>query len=61
MSSRKDQFSVTLPTQAIEMLEELVSIGLHGKTRGEVARKLILDRLEELIGKGIVSKTRAPP
>jgi Arc/MetJ-type ribon-helix-helix transcriptional regulator len=54
--ARKDQFSVTLPQQAIEMLEELVSLGLHGKTRAEVARKLILDRLEDMIGRGIVSK-----
>jgi hypothetical protein len=56
MTNRKDQFSITLPAQAIEMLEELVGLGLHGKTRAEVARKLILDRLEDMIGRGIVSK-----
>ena len=52
------QFSVTLPTRACEFLEELAGLGLHGVTRGEVARTLILSRLEELAGKGMITITR---
>jgi hypothetical protein len=43
---------------AIAMLEELVTIGLHGTSRAEVARTLILSRLEDLIGKDILSVKR---
>ena len=43
-----DQFSVTLPVKAIEMMEELIGSGLFGSSRGEVARNLILDRLKQL-------------
>lgn len=49
------QFSVTLPLRAAEMLEELVGIGLHGATRGEVARSLILSRLETLVGNNVIA------
>jgi sulfite reductase beta subunit-like hemoprotein len=48
------QFSVTLPKRAAEMLEELADVGLHGSTRGEVARTIITARLEEMIGKNLV-------
>ncbi len=49
-----DQFSITLPIQSIEMLEDLVPRGIFGASRAQVARKLIHDRLEELASKGAV-------
>jgi hypothetical protein len=47
-------FTITLSPQAIEMIESLIQIGLHGTSRAEVARKLINDRLEDLIGRGVI-------
>lgn len=54
------QFSITLPDQAIAMMKQLERIGLHGTNRAEVARALILSRLEELAGQGLIelSNTR---
>jgi hypothetical protein len=41
------QFSITLPDEAIEMIEKgLVPFGLYGKTRAVVAANLILDMLK---------------
>jgi hypothetical protein len=41
------QFSITLPDEAIEMIEKgLVPFGLYGKTRALVAANLILDMLK---------------
>lgn len=54
-NSNTEQFSVTLPTQAIGMLEQLVPLGLHGNSRGEVARTLILSRLEQLVSASIIA------
>jgi hypothetical protein len=53
-----DSFTVTLPVSAIKMLEKLAGIGLHGNSRAEVARSLILSRLEDLIGKGVLTLNR---
>ncbi len=55
-----EQFSVTLPSQAIEMLEQLVVVGLYGNSRAEVARTLMLSRLEQIVGLGIIQAKRAP-
>lgn len=54
MRERKDTLPVRLPVQAIEMLDSLVEVGLHGSNRGEVARNLILDQLKRLTAEGIL-------
>ena len=51
-----EQFSVTLPRQALDMIEELKAIGLYGRTRGEITRALVLARLEDLLSRGIVKR-----
>lgn len=51
-----NQISVTLPIVALEMVEELQAVGLYGTTRAEVARTLILARLEDVIAKGILRR-----
>jgi hypothetical protein len=53
------QFSITLPAQAVQMIKQLVALGLHGSSRGEIARKLILDQLTYLAGQGIVKPARS--
>lgn len=55
-----DHFTVTLPVHVIAMLEELALTGLYGSSRGEVARTLILSRLEQLASQGIVEIKRPP-
>lgn len=49
-----EQLSITLPIKALDLIEQLVSGGLHGNSRGEVCRNLILTRLEQLLAGGIV-------
>jgi hypothetical protein len=45
--NESDQFSITLPLEAIEMIEEgLIHFGLYGKRRATVCRALILDALK---------------
>ena len=51
---KTDSFTITLPVQAIGMIKDLIPTGLYGSSRGEVSRALILSRLEQLIGQGIV-------
>jgi hypothetical protein len=50
MTSEKDespQFSISLPLEAIEMIEEgLKYYGLYGKKRATICRALILDMLK---------------
>jgi len=42
------QFSITLPLEAIEMIEEgLIPFGLYGKMRATICRALILDMLKQ--------------
>jgi Arc/MetJ-type ribon-helix-helix transcriptional regulator len=48
-------FTVTLPEKAVVMIDQLIGIGLHGSSRAEVARTLILNRLEQLAGPGLIS------
>lgn len=52
--SKMEQFSISLPIQALDMIEKLVPIGLYGNSRGEVARALILSRLEQIVRDGIL-------
>ena len=42
------QLTVTLPAQVARTMEALIPDGLHGATRAEVARTLILDQLKTL-------------
>ncbi len=43
-----DQFSITLPMDAIEMIEEgLIPFGLYGKKRATICSTLILDMLKQ--------------
>jgi hypothetical protein len=53
-------FTVTLPKQAVAMLDQLKVVGLHGSNRAEIARSLILSRLEQLVANGIVSRPSEP-
>jgi hypothetical protein len=48
---KTESFSITLPLQAIEMLEDLIPLGLYGTTRAEIAKQLILDQLKEMRSK----------
>ena len=42
------QFSISLPTEAIQTIEEgLISFGLYGKRRATICRELILDMLKQ--------------
>jgi hypothetical protein len=42
-----EQFSITLPIEAIEMIENgLIPRGIYGKKRASVAAQLILDMLK---------------
>ena len=50
------QQSIRLPTQAWEMIDQLVELGIHGNSRAEVARGLILSRLEQLLVGGIIRR-----
>jgi hypothetical protein len=48
MAGDTEQFSITLPVEAIEMIEKgLIPFGLYGKKRGTVAASLILDMLKQ--------------
>jgi Arc/MetJ-type ribon-helix-helix transcriptional regulator len=48
---KTESFTITLPVQAIEMLEALIPLGLYGTSRAEIARQLILDQLKEMRSK----------
>ncbi len=48
------QFSVTLPDEAIEMMKDLEKTKLYGTNRGEIARALILDMLKQLAAQKVV-------
>ena len=46
--SNSDQFSITLPMDAVEMIEEgLIPFGLYGKRRATICSALILDMLKQ--------------
>jgi hypothetical protein len=48
MARETEQFSITLPVEAIEMIEKgLAPFGLYGKKRGTIAAALILDMLKQ--------------
>jgi len=61
MADESKEFSITLPTEAIEMIEEdLIPYGLYGKKRGTICRNLILDMLKQLTAQQIVRKRGLP-
>lgn len=47
-------FTITLPDQAIKMLEQLKGTGLYGRNRADIARSLILDALKQLVRDSVV-------
>jgi Arc/MetJ-type ribon-helix-helix transcriptional regulator len=59
-NGKTTQISLTLPAQVAEMLQDLVGVGLYGASRSEVARTLILGRLEQLAAQNIVQLKRQP-
>ncbi len=47
-SGESPQFSISLPLEAIEMIEGgLIPFGLYGKMRATICRTLILDALKQ--------------
>ena len=48
------QFSITLPNEAIEMIDDLRATKLWGSNRGEIARNLVLDILKQLAAQNVV-------
>ena len=46
-------FSITVPSPADRLMRSLIPGGLHGATRAEVARALILDQLKVLVAQGL--------
>jgi hypothetical protein len=62
MPSKTEQFSITLPIEAIEMIEKgLVPFGLYGKKRSTVAASLILDMLKQPDIRAIIREHMKPP
>ena len=48
MADESPQFSISLPVEAIEMIEVgLIPFGLYGKKRATICRALILDMLKQ--------------
>jgi hypothetical protein len=47
-SDESPQFSISLPSEALEMIEAgLIPFGLYGKKRATICRSLILDALKQ--------------
>jgi hypothetical protein len=61
MAGKTEQFSITLPTEAIEMIEKgLIPFGLYGKKRGTIAATLILDMLKQPNIREIIRENMKP-
>jgi hypothetical protein len=61
MAGGTEQFSITLPIEAIDMIEKgLIPFGLYGKKRGTVAAALILDMLKQPAVRSIVDAHMKP-
>jgi len=59
MAGDTEQFSITLPVEAIEMIEKgLIPFGLYGKKRSTIAANLILDMLKQPAVRDIVRQHR---
>lgn len=58
--SDSEQFSITLPVEAIEEIEQgLIPFGHYGKRRATVCRSLILDALKRSEVRGHIQEGRA--
>jgi hypothetical protein len=61
MAGETEQFSITLPVEAIEMIEQgLIPFGLYGKKRSTIAANLILDMLKQPAVRDIVERHCKP-
>ncbi len=47
--------------EAASYLDQLVEIGLHGKTRSEVANSLVNEQIRSLITQGILKLRQSAP
>lgn len=54
-------FTVTLPKQAIDVIDNLATMGIFGDKRAVVARTLILDAIKRLVADGIISADDLKP
>lgn len=60
MAQESKEFTITLPLEAIEMIEKgLVPFGLYGKKRSTICRNLILDALKQPATRDIVREEMA--
>ena len=59
MSEKNDghRINIRITSEIIDYLDQLVAIGIHGKTKSEVAKSLISNELERLVRVGLISKT----
>ena len=57
MAEKSDSSRVSIRTsvEIIGFLDQLVDIGIHGKTRSEVAKTLISNEIERLIRERMIS------
>lgn len=57
MARKTDQISVTVPPNALRLIDQALETGLYGNTRAEVMRAMILDQLKKLLADGVVSNS----
>lgn len=57
MTDKSDNCRVNIRTspEITDFLEQLADIGVHGKTKSEVAKTLISNEIERLIREGMIS------
>ena len=62
MAKDKDNTRIYIrPSQEIvQYLDELAALGIHGKTRTEVAKTLVGNEIERLIEKGFLQIRKLP-
>lgn len=48
-------YSITLPKQAVEIIDNLSAIGIYGDKRAVITRNLVLDAIKRLIADGVVT------
>ncbi len=61
MTSKKIQFTISLPEQAIDLIEKLEPHGIYGDSRAEIARNLILDALKKMVADGTIDAKISGP
>lgn len=57
MADKSDNSRINIRTspEILGFLDQLVDIGIHGKTRSEVAKTLLSNEIERLIRDGVIS------